>query len=122
MRKCGANVHSRSGYYTRPGADFTLSGPVGSLHDAFRYCAVSRMHLRVPECISLIADLCYENSLRMPSSHCKPEVLDDVDKCVTFLKDMEIRWSGAKRSRVIIEQLLQHQRSKLAVERDASQR
>lgn len=57
----------------------------------------------------------------MPSSHCKPEVLDDVEKCVAFLKDVEVRWSGAKRSRIIIEQLLQHQRSKLAVERNASQ-
>lgn len=57
----------------------------------------------------------------MPSSHCKPEVLDDVEKCIAFLKDMEVRWSGAKRSRVIIEQLLQYQRSRLAVERNTSQ-
>lgn len=57
----------------------------------------------------------------MPSSHCKPEVIDDVEKCVAFLKDMEVRWSGAKRGRVIIEQLLQHQRSKLTVERNVSQ-
>lgn len=41
MRQCGTNVHSRSGNRTRPGADFTLSGPLDSLHDAFRYCAVS---------------------------------------------------------------------------------
>lgn len=56
----------------------------------------------------------------MPPSHCKPENFDVVEKCITFLKDMEIRWSGAKRSRVIIEQLLQHQRSRLAVERNTS--
>lgn len=57
----------------------------------------------------------------MPSSHRNPEVLNDVGKCVAFLKDVEVRWSGAKRSRVIIEQLLQHQRRKLALERDAGQ-
>lgn len=57
----------------------------------------------------------------MPSSHCKPEVLDDVEKCIAFLKDMEVRWSGAKRSRAFIEQLLQHQRSKPALERNAGQ-
>lgn len=57
----------------------------------------------------------------MPSSHCRPEFLDDVGKCVAFLKDMEVRWSGAKRSRIIIEQLLQHKRSKLAVQRDTNQ-
>lgn len=57
----------------------------------------------------------------MPSSHCSPEVLDDVEKCIAFLKDVEIRWSGAKRSRIIIEQLLQHQRRKLALERNAGQ-
>ncbi|KAH9233218.1 hypothetical protein K456DRAFT_1911426 [Colletotrichum gloeosporioides 23] len=59
--------------------------------------------------------------LRMPSSHSNPEVLDDVKKCVSFLKDVEVRWSGAKRSRVIIEQLLQHQRSKLALEHNTCQ-
>ncbi|KAF0331895.1 fungal specific transcription factor domain-containing protein [Colletotrichum asianum] len=59
--------------------------------------------------------------LRMPSSHSNPEVLDDVKKCVSFLKDVEVRWSGAKRSRVIIEQLLQHQRSKLALEHNTRQ-
>lgn len=57
----------------------------------------------------------------MPSSHRNPEILNDVGKCVAFLKDVEVRWSGAKRSRIIIEQLLQRQRRKLALERDAGQ-
>jgi hypothetical protein len=57
----------------------------------------------------------------MPPSHYNPEVLDDVGKCVAFLQDVEVRWSGAKRSRDIIEQLLQHQRSKLALGRNAGQ-
>ncbi|KAK2764158.1 hypothetical protein CKAH01_15835 [Colletotrichum kahawae] len=59
--------------------------------------------------------------LRMPSTHSSPEVLEDVKKCVSFLKDVEVRWSGAKRSRIIIEQLLQHQRNKLALERNSCQ-
>lgn len=70
---------------------------------------------------SLIAGSQDKNSLRVPSSHSNKRVLDDVGKCIAFLKDMEVRWSGAKQSRIIIEQLLQHQRNKLAPEHSASQ-
>ncbi|KAH8668463.1 fungal-specific transcription factor domain-containing protein [Xylariales sp. PMI_506] len=36
----------------------------------------------------------------------RDQVLPDVEKCVGFLKDLEMTWSGAARSRAIIEQLL----------------
>lgn len=70
---------------------------------------------------SLILDSHDENSLRVPSSHSSLRLLDDVGKCIAFLKDMEVRWSGAKRSRLIIEKLLQHQRIKLAPEHNDNQ-
>jgi hypothetical protein len=36
----------------------------------------------------------------------KDQSLADVDKCMNFLKDLEVTWSGAGKSRAIIEQLL----------------
>lgn len=47
MRECSTNVYSRSGNCTRPGADFTLSGSLGSLYDTFWYCPVSKLHFGV---------------------------------------------------------------------------
>lgn len=32
--------------------------------------------------------------------------LPDVQKCVSFLKDLEVTWNGASKSRAIIEQLM----------------
>ncbi|KAK9777755.1 putative Transcription factor domain-containing protein [Seiridium cardinale] len=43
--------------------------------------------------------------LRMPGSP-RDQALADVQKCVTFLKDLEVTWSGASKSRAIIEQLM----------------
>ncbi|KAI8941622.1 hypothetical protein NX059_002835 [Plenodomus lindquistii] len=44
--------------------------------------------------------------LRLPPSYADGEIVQYVEKCIRFLKDLEQRWSGASRSRVIIEQLL----------------
>src|SRR5690242_11482458 len=44
----------------------------------------------------------------MPGNPCDP-VAADVDKCVAFLKELELTWPGAARSRTIIEQLMKEQ-------------
>lgn len=44
--------------------------------------------------------------LRLPSDCSQAETIADVQKCAGFLKDLEQRWSGAARSRAIIERLL----------------
>jgi hypothetical protein len=38
--------------------------------------------------------------------HPKDQTLPDVQKCVRFLKDLEVTWNGASKSRAIIEKLL----------------
>lgn len=38
--------------------------------------------------------------------HSQNNNLSHVQKCVTFLKDLEMTWNGASRSRAIIEQLM----------------
>ncbi|KAF7540679.1 hypothetical protein G7054_g1158 [Neopestalotiopsis clavispora] len=43
--------------------------------------------------------------LRMPGSP-HDSTLPDVRKCVSFLKDLEMTWNGASKSRAIIEQLM----------------
>lgn len=43
--------------------------------------------------------------LRMPGSP-HDSTLPDVQKCVSFLKDLEVTWNGASKSRAIIEQLM----------------
>jgi hypothetical protein len=40
------------------------------------------------------------------------DILLDVLKCIKFLSNLEQRWSGASRSRVIIEQLLDSYRNR----------
>ncbi|POS68916.1 hypothetical protein DHEL01_v212689, partial [Diaporthe helianthi] len=97
----------------------------GSLLSLYRKAALEeqvdiRCHLTMPLAVhymtlSGIVLLC------VPPSHWSPEFIDDVEKCIAFLKDMEVRWSGAKRSQIIIEQLLQHQRGKTTHERNAGQ-
>ena len=42
----------------------------------------------------------------MPTTRPNAQTVADVEKCVRFLKDLELRWSGARRSMAIIEQLL----------------
>lgn len=41
----------------------------------------------------------------MPSSQSEDQTAD-VDKCVSFLTDLEARWSGASRSKAIIQHLV----------------
>jgi hypothetical protein len=38
--------------------------------------------------------------------HPRKETLEDVQKCVSFLKDLEMTWNGASKSRAIIEQIM----------------
>ncbi|KZL87105.1 zn 2cys6 transcription factor [Colletotrichum incanum] len=49
--------------------------------------------------------------LRIPLDRTNNEIFDDVERCAASLKDLEPRWSGASRSRAIIEQLLLHRRT-----------
>lgn len=53
-------------------------------------------------------------SLRVPIDRSNPALLEDAEKCARSLKDLEPRWSGAKRSREIIEKLLVRRRSEIA--------
>ena len=48
----------------------------------------------------------------MPSAQPNNQTVEDVEKCVSFLKDLELLWSGASRSRAIIEQLLAEYRNR----------
>ena len=50
----------------------------------------------------------------MPTAEPNPQTIPEVERCVRFLKDLELRWSGARRSRAIIEQLLAENRRKAA--------
>ena len=50
----------------------------------------------------------------MPCSQHNAETIQDVERCTTVLKDLEPRWSGARRSRVIIENLLLEHRRRQA--------
>ncbi|EXF84159.1 hypothetical protein CFIO01_05662 [Colletotrichum fioriniae PJ7] len=52
--------------------------------------------------------------LRVPIDRSNPALLEDAEKCARSLKDLEPRWSGAKRSREIIEKLLVRRRSEIA--------
>ncbi|SPO02311.1 uncharacterized protein DNG_04984 [Cephalotrichum gorgonifer] len=52
--------------------------------------------------------------LRMPTAQPDPQTISDVEKCIRFLSELEPRWTGARRSRAIIEQLLAQYRSKAA--------
>ncbi|KAK7447991.1 hypothetical protein Landi51_06794 [Colletotrichum acutatum] len=52
--------------------------------------------------------------LRVPIDLSNPALLEDAEKCARSLKDLEPRWSGASRSREIIEQLLVRRRSEMA--------
>ncbi|KAL4409672.1 hypothetical protein CABS03_09511 [Colletotrichum abscissum] len=52
--------------------------------------------------------------LRVPIDRSNPALLEDAEKCARSLKDIEPRWSGAKRSREIIEKLLVRRRSEIA--------
>ncbi|KAK1635549.1 fungal-specific transcription factor domain-containing protein [Colletotrichum phormii] len=52
--------------------------------------------------------------LRVPLDRSNAALLEDAEKCAQSLKDLEPRWSGAKRSREIIEQLLVRRRSEIA--------
>lgn len=55
----------------------------------------------------------------MSSSLQSEDVIGDIEKCIQFLTNLEQRWSGASRSRVIIEQLLalhRHHYSSTSVE------
>ncbi|KAK0373625.1 hypothetical protein CLIM01_08996 [Colletotrichum limetticola] len=52
--------------------------------------------------------------LRVPIDRSNPALLEDAEKCARSLKDLEPRWSGAKRSREIIEKLLDRRRSEIA--------
>ncbi|KAK1657541.1 fungal-specific transcription factor domain-containing protein [Colletotrichum godetiae] len=52
--------------------------------------------------------------LRVPLDRSNAALLEDAKKCAQSLKDLEPRWSGAKRSREIIEQLLVRRRSEIA--------
>lgn len=47
--------------------------------------------------------------------HPREQNLADVKKCVTFLKDLEVTWNGASKSRAIIEQLMHESASKFGV-------
>lgn len=48
----------------------------------------------------------------MPTPEPNSQTIPEVERCVRFLKDLELRWSGARRSRAIIEQLLAENRRK----------
>ena len=48
----------------------------------------------------------------MPAAQPNSQTIEDVEKCVSFLKDLELLWSGASRSRAIIEQLLVEYRNR----------
>lgn len=50
----------------------------------------------------------------MPTPEPNAQIIPEVERCVRFLKDLELRWSGARRSRTIIEQLLAENRRKAA--------
>lgn len=50
----------------------------------------------------------------MPTPEPNAQTIPEVERCVRFLKDLELRWSGARRSRAIIEQLLAENRRKAA--------
>ncbi|OHF02882.1 hypothetical protein CORC01_01640 [Colletotrichum orchidophilum] len=52
--------------------------------------------------------------LRVPLDRSSQVILEDAEKCAKSLKDLEPRWSGAKRSREIIEQLLVRRRNEIA--------
>ncbi|UQC90020.1 uncharacterized protein CLUP02_15551 [Colletotrichum lupini] len=52
--------------------------------------------------------------LRVPIDRSNPALLEDAEKCARSLKDLEPRWSGAQRSREIIEKLLVRRRSEIA--------
>ncbi|KXH25930.1 hypothetical protein CSAL01_04484 [Colletotrichum salicis] len=52
--------------------------------------------------------------LRVPLDRSNTALLEDAEKCAQSLKDLEPRWSGAKSSREIIEQLLSRRRSEIA--------
>ncbi|KAK6366321.1 hypothetical protein LTS17_010827 [Exophiala oligosperma] len=54
--------------------------------------------------------------IRIPSSQPRHEIIEDVEKCVSFLKGLEARWSGASRSRSIIERLLENYRHRTSTE------
>ena len=47
-----------------------------------------------------------ERRMRMPATLPNPETIADVERCISLLRDLEQRWTGALRSRDIIEQLL----------------
>ncbi|KZL75151.1 transcriptional regulatory protein [Colletotrichum tofieldiae] len=51
--------------------------------------------------------------LRIPLDRTNNEIFRDVERCAASLKDLEPRWSGASRSRAIIEQLLLHRRTEI---------
>lgn len=61
------------------------------------------MPFHIPELI------CYR--LRLPSDQPQNEIISDVEKCSGFLKSLEQRWSGAARSRAIVEKLLEDYRN-----------
>lgn len=57
-------------------------------------------------CFGACLTISLETRLRLPSESPQSETIADVEKCAGFLKDLEQRWSGAARSRAIIERLL----------------
>jgi hypothetical protein len=56
--------------------------------------------------------LTINNSMRLPTTPPGIDIIPDVEKCVQFLNDFESRWSGARRSKAIVEQLLAEYRQK----------
>lgn len=63
-------------------------------------------------CLNKLVSYCHYFRLRLPSDQqYRLEVIADVEKCAGFLKDLEQRWTGAARSRVIVEKLLSDYRN-----------
>ncbi|KAH6691479.1 fungal-specific transcription factor domain-containing protein [Plectosphaerella plurivora] len=60
--------------------------------------------------------------LRLPPENTQADVIADVERCAGFLKHLEQRWSGAARSRAIVEKLLADYRDAAASGRSGSHR
>lgn len=106
MCECSAELHQRGWNGPGLGSIFTIPSNLCPLSYTIGNCTVS---IKFRSCLIHWHVSLYEiNSLRMPPELSNDGVLEDVKKCAEILKDLEFRWSGAKRSRAIIEQLLLH--------------
>jgi hypothetical protein len=59
--------------------------------------------------------------LRIPAKlYGDRRIIDDIQKCITLLADLESRWSGAGRSRAIIERLLAEREAQMDSQNETS--